>query len=93
MTLRGEGQWQDQRAEVERSIRKLAGVQNVSNTIAIKPHQVDAADTKQQVGDAIKRMAAIDARSVLTAALGIRPPDGWRSGAAIAGASAVAGCL
>ncbi|MDQ2895030.1 MAG: BON domain-containing protein [Actinomycetota bacterium] len=64
VTLRGEVQWQYQRDEVERSIRYLAGVQSVSNAIAIKSHQVDAADVVQQVGDAIKRMAAIDARSV-----------------------------
>jgi osmotically-inducible protein OsmY len=64
VTLRGEVQWGYQSGEAERAIRHLSGVHNVSNTITIKPMLPKAADVDQRVGEAIKRLADLDARSI-----------------------------
>jgi osmotically-inducible protein OsmY len=64
VTLRGEVQWGYQRGEAERAIRHLGGVKNVSNTITIKPALPHAADVDRRVGEAIERLAHLDARSI-----------------------------
>jgi osmotically-inducible protein OsmY len=64
VTLRGEVAWGYQRQEAERAIRHLAGVHGVTNRITVKPHLPKAADVEDRVGEAIERMADLDARSI-----------------------------
>jgi osmotically-inducible protein OsmY len=64
VTLRGEVEWGYQRNEAKRAIRYLGGVRDVTNLITIKPHAPKPADVEDRVGEAIERMADLDARSV-----------------------------
>ncbi len=64
VTLRGQVEWGFQRNEAERAIRYLGGVRGVSNLITIKPHSPKPADVEDRVGEAIERMADLDARSL-----------------------------
>lgn len=64
VTLRGEVEWAFQRAEAERTLRYLWGVQGLNNMITIKPQALKAEDVADRVSAAIERMAHLDARSV-----------------------------
>jgi osmotically-inducible protein OsmY len=71
VTLRGDARWGYERDEAERAIRYLEGVHDVSNAIIVKPHALKTADVDHRVGEAIQRMADLDARSIqVTAANG-----------------------
>jgi len=60
VTLRGEVEWQWQREEAERVVRRLTGVTGVTNLITVKP-RVTATDLKKKIQDALVRNAQIDA--------------------------------
>jgi osmotically-inducible protein OsmY len=64
VTLRGDVEWAYQRTEAERALRYLWGVQGLSNMITIKPRAPKATDVADRVGEAIERMAHLDARSI-----------------------------
>ena len=60
VTLKGEVEWQFQRQDAERVVRRLAGVKGVSNLITVKPHTT-ATELKKKIEDALVRNAEIDA--------------------------------
>jgi osmotically-inducible protein OsmY len=64
VTLRGDCRWGYERDEALRAIRYIAGVHNISNTIAVKPEMLETADVDHRVSEAIERMADLDSRSI-----------------------------
>jgi osmotically-inducible protein OsmY len=60
VTLRGEVEWQYQKEDAERIVRRLSGVKGVSNLITIKP-SVTPLELKAKIEDALVRNAEIDA--------------------------------
>jgi osmotically-inducible protein OsmY len=63
VTLRGEVEWQYQRQDAERVVRRLAGVKGVTNLITVKPH-VTASELKKKIEDALVRNAELDANRI-----------------------------
>ena len=63
VTLRGEVEWQYQREDAERVVRRLAGVKGVTNLITVKP-RVTAPELKKKIEDALVRNAEIDANKI-----------------------------
>jgi osmotically-inducible protein OsmY len=63
LTLKGEVEWQYQRQEVERAVRRLWGVKGVSNLIVVKP-LASPTDLKKKIEDALVRSAAVDAKNI-----------------------------
>ena len=63
VTLRGEVEWQFQRQDAERVVRRLSGVKGVTNLIAVKP-RATAQDLKRKIEDALVRNAQIDAERI-----------------------------
>jgi osmotically-inducible protein OsmY len=63
ITLEGQLDWNYQRAAAERAVRRLIGINGVTNQITIRPHVVPA-DVKAKIEDAFKRHAELDARRV-----------------------------
>jgi osmotically-inducible protein OsmY len=60
VTLKGQVEWQYQREEAERVVRRLAGVRGVTNLIVVKP-RVKPEELKKKIEDALIRNAQIDA--------------------------------
>src|SRR5438309_11089082 len=60
VTLKGEVEWQFQKQDAERVVRRIAGVKGVSNLITVKPHTT-ATELKKKIEDALVRNAEIDA--------------------------------
>jgi osmotically-inducible protein OsmY len=60
VTLKGSVEWQYQRDDAERVVRRLTGVKGVSNLITVKP-RVTAADLKRKIEQALVRSAETDA--------------------------------
>jgi osmotically-inducible protein OsmY len=63
VTLKGEVEWQYQREEAERVVRRLWGVKGVSNLITVKPH-LTPTELKQKIEQALIRSAQVDAKNV-----------------------------
>ena len=63
VTLRGEVEWQFQRQDAERVVRRLTGVKGVTNLIMVKPH-VTPVDLKRKIEDALVRDARLDAERI-----------------------------
>jgi osmotically-inducible protein OsmY len=63
VTLKGEVDWQYQKQDAERVVRRLTGVKGVSNLIMVKPH-VTATDLKRRIEDALVRTAESDAHKI-----------------------------
>jgi osmotically-inducible protein OsmY len=63
LTLRGDLDWEFQRAAATRAVQYLTGVRGVTNLIALKPH-VSVADVKTKIEEALKRSAEVDARRI-----------------------------
>ena len=63
VTLKGTVEWQYQKDEAERVIRRLPGVKGVSNLITVKP-RVTASDLKQKIEQALVRSAELDAQRI-----------------------------
>jgi osmotically-inducible protein OsmY len=63
ITLEGTVEWQFQKVEAEKSVRKLVGVRGVSNLIEVKP-QVSKVEVKAAIEAALKRSAEIDANRI-----------------------------
>jgi osmotically-inducible protein OsmY len=61
-TLRGEVEWEFQRREAERSVRRLSGVRGVTNLITVRPRVSPSRnDLKRRIEDALVRNAETDA--------------------------------
>ena len=63
ITLKGDVEWQYQRQEAERAVRRLLGVKGVSNLITVKP-AASPSDLKRKIQDALVRNAQIDANGI-----------------------------
>jgi osmotically-inducible protein OsmY len=71
VTLKGEVEWQYQKSDAERVVRRLAGVKGVTNLITVKP-QVTAADLKKKIENALVRNAQLDASRITVEVQGSR---------------------
>jgi osmotically-inducible protein OsmY len=63
VTLKGDVEWQYQKQEAERVIRRLRGVRGVSNLITVKP-SASPTDLKKKIEDALVRSAEVDAKGI-----------------------------
>jgi osmotically-inducible protein OsmY len=65
VTLSGELEWQFQKGDAERVVRRLAGVRGVSNLIKVKPRIKPAPGVlKRKIEDALVRSAETDAERI-----------------------------
>jgi osmotically-inducible protein OsmY len=63
VTLKGEVEWQYQKQDAERVVRRLIGVKGVSNLIVVKPRATPA-ELKKKIEDALVRNAELDAKRI-----------------------------
>jgi osmotically-inducible protein OsmY len=63
VTLRGEVEWQFQKEDAERVVRRLSGIRGVSNLITVKPH-LTPSELKGKIEQALIRIAETDAQRV-----------------------------
>jgi osmotically-inducible protein OsmY len=63
VTLKGEVEWQYQKQDAERVVRRLAGVKGVSNLITVKP-RTTASELKKKIEDSLIRNAQLDANRI-----------------------------
>jgi osmotically-inducible protein OsmY len=63
VTLRGEVEWQFQKEDAERVVRRLSGVKGVTNLIVVKP-RVTPSELKQKIEQALIRTAQTDAQRI-----------------------------
>jgi osmotically-inducible protein OsmY len=65
VTLRGEVEWQYQRTDAERVVRRLAGVRGVANHLTVRPRvKASSLEMQTKIGDALVRNAETDARNI-----------------------------
>jgi osmotically-inducible protein OsmY len=69
VTLKGEVEWQYQREDAERAVRRLVGVKGVSNLITVVP-RTTAPELKKKIEDALVRNAELDAKKITVAVQG-----------------------
>lgn len=68
VTLRGEVEWEYQKREAERVVRRLTGVRGVSNLITVRPRLKATPDEVQRrIEDALVRSAHMDAERIKVA--------------------------
>jgi osmotically-inducible protein OsmY len=63
VSLKGEVEWQYQKLDAERVVRRLTGVKGVTNLITVKP-RVTPSELKKKIEDALVRNAEIDANKI-----------------------------
>jgi osmotically-inducible protein OsmY len=63
VNLEGEVEWQYQKEAAEKAVRYLPDVLGVTDLIKVKP-RVSPSDLKKQIGEALKRSAALDAERI-----------------------------
>jgi osmotically-inducible protein OsmY len=63
VTLKGEVEWQYQKQDAERVVRRLSGVRGVSNLIVVKP-RLTASELKEKIEQALVRTAELDAQRI-----------------------------
>jgi osmotically-inducible protein OsmY len=63
VTLKGEVEWQYQKQDAERVVRRLAGVTGVTNMITVTP-RVAASALKERIEKALLRSAETDAKQI-----------------------------
>jgi osmotically-inducible protein OsmY len=63
VTLKGQVEWQFQREDAERAVRRLTGVKGVTDLITIKPRTTPA-ELKKKIEDALIRTAETDAHRI-----------------------------
>jgi osmotically-inducible protein OsmY len=63
VTLEGQVEWNYQREEAERAVRRVKGVRGVINTIQLKPG-VEPSEIKRKIEEAFRRSAEIDASRI-----------------------------
>jgi osmotically-inducible protein OsmY len=63
VTLKGEVEWQYQKEDAERVVRRLWGVKGVTNLITVKP-RVMPSELKEKIEDALVRTAKTDAERI-----------------------------
>jgi osmotically-inducible protein OsmY len=63
VTLKGEVEWQYQKQDAERVVRRLQGVKGVSNLITVKPRATPD-DLRKKIEQALVRSAQLDAKNI-----------------------------
>ncbi len=63
VTLEGSVEWQYQREEAERVIRRISGVKGITNLITVRP-STSPSDLKKKIEEALVRNAQIDAGKI-----------------------------
>ena len=63
VTLNGEVEWQYQKADAERVVRRLVGVKGVTNLIQVKP-KLSPSNIKGKIEDALTRSVKADAENI-----------------------------
>jgi len=63
VTLKGEVEWQYQKQDAERVVRRLTGVKGVTNLIAVKAKPTPA-ELKKKIEQALVRTAELDAKNI-----------------------------
>jgi len=63
VTLKGEVEWQYQKEDAERVVRRLTGVKGVTNLITVKP-RIAPSELKQKIEQALLRSAETDAQRI-----------------------------
>ena len=63
VTLKGEVEWQFQKTDAERAVRRLTGVTGVTNVITVKP-RLSPGEIKQKIQQALIRSAETDASGI-----------------------------
>jgi osmotically-inducible protein OsmY len=71
VTLKGEVEWQYQREDAEKVVRRITGVKGVSNLIVVKP-RMSPADLKKKIEEALVRSAQLDAEKITVEIQGTR---------------------
>ena len=69
VTLTGDVDWNHQKAEVERMIRKLSGVTGIRNAISVKARP-SSGDVRERIRKALERDAAVEASKVSVVTVG-----------------------
>ena len=69
VTLQGEVEWQYQKQDAERVVRRLSGVKGVINLITVKP-RVTPSEIKQKIEQALLRSVETDAKQITVEAQG-----------------------
>jgi osmotically-inducible protein OsmY len=65
VTLRGEVEWQYQKLDAERVVRRLSGVKGVSNLIIVKPRAIPSpSELKGKIEEALVRSVKTDAERI-----------------------------
>jgi osmotically-inducible protein OsmY len=65
VTLQGRVEWQFQRREAERAVRRLTGVRGVTNLITVKPKvEPSPSQLKRHIEEALVRSAEADAERI-----------------------------
>jgi osmotically-inducible protein OsmY len=64
VTLKGEVDWQFQKVDAERVVRRLWGVRGVTNLITVKPTPAQS-ELKQKIEQALVRSAQLDAERIV----------------------------
>jgi osmotically-inducible protein OsmY len=64
VTLKGEVDWQYQKEDAERVVRRLAGVKGVTNLITVRPRTTPS-ELKKKIEDALVRNAELDAHRIM----------------------------
>jgi osmotically-inducible protein OsmY len=71
VTLRGEVEWEYERREAERAVRRLSGVRGVSNLITVRPRvRTTPEELRQRIEDALVRSAETDAEQIKVEVIG-----------------------
>jgi osmotically-inducible protein OsmY len=63
VTLKGDVEWQYQKQDAERVVRRLKGVTGVTNLITVRP-RVTASELKEKIEKALLRTAELDAKQI-----------------------------
>jgi osmotically-inducible protein OsmY len=63
VTLKGDVEWQYQKQDAERVVRRIQGVKGVSNLIVVRP-KATPQDLKKKIEDALVRSAELDAQRI-----------------------------
>jgi osmotically-inducible protein OsmY len=65
VTLRGEVEWQYQKEDAERAVRRLTGVRGVTNLLIVRPQvKPSPQELKRKIEDALVRSAETDAERI-----------------------------
>jgi len=63
VTLRGEAEWDFEKRDAEKVVRRLTGVKGVTNLITVHP-RVTASELKERIEDALVRSVETDAKRI-----------------------------